>query len=215
VIYLVCLTIGPAFLCASIYLCLSRLVVVYGRNIARFSPRVYALTFMVCDFISLLLQGTGGGLAATSNTNSGSDAGVNVMIAGLAFQVASLALFMTVSLDFIIAARKASPSETNANFIRLRASRLFRLFPYAIATATITIMIRCIFRVAELQGGFDSKLANDEVLFMIFEGPMIMIAVLCLSVLHPGTAFGGANAWQSANWSLKKQNSDKESDSDL
>lgn len=74
--YLVCLTIGPAFLCASIYLCLSRLVVVYGRNIARFSPAVYAVTFMICDFVSLVLQGTGGGLAATANTDSGSDAGM-------------------------------------------------------------------------------------------------------------------------------------------
>lgn len=85
---------------------------------------------MVCDFISLLLQGTGGGLAATANTDSGTDAGVNVMIAGLVWQVVSLALFGVVSVDFIIAARKASRQETNPRFTSLRGTRLFQLLPF-------------------------------------------------------------------------------------
>lgn len=126
--YLVCLTIGPAFLCASIYLCLSRLVVVYGTNLARFSPATYTLLFVCCDFISLVLQGTGGGLAATSSTNS--NTGVNVMIAGLAFQVVSLAIFMAIGVDFIIAARKANPHQMNPSFTTLRRRRMFRVFPY-------------------------------------------------------------------------------------
>lgn len=71
-------------------------------------------------------------------------------------------------------------------------------------------MIRCAFRVAELQNGFSGQLANDQTLFMIFEGPMIMIAVLSLTIFHPGIAFGGTTAWQSANWTWKKRASIKE-----
>ena len=35
----ICLILGPAFLAASIYLCMGRIVVVYGREISRLSVR--------------------------------------------------------------------------------------------------------------------------------------------------------------------------------
>lgn len=65
-IYLICLTIAPALLsCAvslpafieknitdkyipQIYLCLSRIIIVYGENLARFKPRTYTLFFTTC-----------------------------------------------------------------------------------------------------------------------------------------------------------------------
>ncbi|KAI9167840.1 Efflux pump himE [Paramyrothecium foliicola] len=71
IIYLVPLTIGPAFLAGALYLCLSRIIIVYGQHISRFSPRTYAITFMTNDFISLVLQGVDGGLAATAIDYSG------------------------------------------------------------------------------------------------------------------------------------------------
>jgi hypothetical protein len=60
-----------------------------------------------------------------------------------------------------------------------------------LAIATIGIFIRSVYRVAELQGGFGGSLANSEALFMIFEGPMTIIAVAALTVFHPGTCFSG------------------------
>jgi hypothetical protein len=53
--YLVCLTIVPVFLLPSVYLCLSRIVVIYGENASRFRPRTYTLLFVCYDFISLFL----------------------------------------------------------------------------------------------------------------------------------------------------------------
>ena len=41
----ICLILGPAFLAASIYLCMGRIVVVYGREISRLSvSRISLLT---------------------------------------------------------------------------------------------------------------------------------------------------------------------------
>ena len=54
--YLICITIGPVFFTAAIYLMLSRIIVHYGRQHARISPKAISLTFMTCDFIALLLQ---------------------------------------------------------------------------------------------------------------------------------------------------------------
>jgi hypothetical protein len=129
--YLVCLTIGPAFFSASIYLCLSRLVIVYGQDIARFSAKMYTLVFICCDVISLGLQAAGGGIAASAIGGSAEEqSGVNVMIAGLSFQVVSLALFMVLGLDFVLAARRAKQRELDQWFINLRSRGLFRALPY-------------------------------------------------------------------------------------
>jgi len=68
-LYLIDLTIGPTFIAAGIYLCLSRIVVVFdgssGREgVARWKPRTYTLFFLVWDLISLILQAIGGAIAS-------------------------------------------------------------------------------------------------------------------------------------------------------
>jgi hypothetical protein len=69
-IYLVTLTIAPAFLSAAIYLCLARIVVVYGEERSRIRPRTYTILFCSCDFLALLLQAIGGAIASIANTAS-------------------------------------------------------------------------------------------------------------------------------------------------
>ena len=67
----------------------------------------------------------------------------------------------------------------------------------ALGLATLTIYIRSCFRVAELQGGFNGTLANEEVPFMILEGAMVVIAAISLTVAHPGLIFG--KSWGAAD----------------
>lgn len=122
------MTIGPAFLAGSVYLCFARIVVVQGRHISRFSPRTYAILFMSCDFTCLLLQGAGGGISATSTTLSVSNIGRYIMIAGLAFQVFSLATFITFGLDFVVCLRRIDENSRDSRFAHLRASRRFKAF---------------------------------------------------------------------------------------
>ena len=56
-------------------------------------------------------------------------------------------------------------------------------------TATVCIFIRSVYRVAELWEGFDGHLANHESSFMAFEGPFIIVAVLVMTIWHPGRVF--------------------------
>ena len=71
----------------------------------------------------------------------------------------------------------------------------------ALAFATLFILIRSCFRVAELSGGFGSALANDEVTFMVLEGGMVISATLALTILHPGKAFDGG--WAKAGYRFR------------
>lgn len=125
--YLICLTIGPAFLSGAVYLCLARIVVVYGEGISRFSPRTYTITFTTFDFISLLLQAIGGAIASTSNTTSSKQTGINIMIAGLSWQVVSLVIFILLCSEYAWRVYKRTGGLEPA-FERLRQTLLFKGF---------------------------------------------------------------------------------------
>lgn len=125
--YLIPLTIGPAFFSASIYVCLARIVKVHGEDISRIRPNTYTIIFVSCDILSLILQAAGGALTSIADTQSLSDTGVNIMIAGLAFQVFSLALFMALSLEFAFRVRR-HPEHKNESTIALRNSPKWKGF---------------------------------------------------------------------------------------
>ncbi|KAJ5752226.1 RTA1-domain-containing protein [Penicillium odoratum] len=179
--YLVCLTIGPAFFSASIYICLGRIVKIYRERISLLQPRTYTIFFVLCDLISLILQAAGGAITsiADSNQHIVAQTGVKILIAGLATQVASLVLFIAICLQYAWSVHK------NPDALNEKPEIL------GLALATVAIFTRSVFRVAELKGGFHSSLANNQVLFMVFEGAMIVIAILCLTILHPGVCFEG------------------------
>ncbi|GLA64512.1 hypothetical protein AtubIFM56815_010454 [Aspergillus tubingensis] len=179
------------FLLAAIYICLGKIVVIYGEGISRFRPRTYTRLFVSCDLLSLILQAVGGALASSAGDGdtSESDTGVNIMIAGLAFQVFSLLVFMVLASEFAYRVRK-SPKSENDDFTSLRMSPKWKMFLYCLALATITIFIRSVFRVAELQGGFSSALANNETDLMVLESTMISIACISLTVAHPAIIVG-------------------------
>ncbi|KAJ9610485.1 phospholipid-translocating ATPase rsb1 [Cladophialophora chaetospira] len=203
IIYLIGLTIGPAFLTASIYLCLSRIITIYSVELSLLKPKWITLIFVFCDFISLLLQAAGGAIASTSDDDASNQTGVNVMIAGLASQVISLVIFASICGHFAWRVLK-NPSRLNHAFLSLRMSRRFKGMLIAIAISTLTILVRSVYRLAELQQGFDGKLANNELEFMILEGPMIFIAVALLTIWHPGYVLG-TKLWNEAGFHLRKQ----------
>ncbi|KAH7306111.1 RTA1 like protein-domain-containing protein [Rhexocercosporidium sp. MPI-PUGE-AT-0058] len=195
IMYLIFLTIAPAFISAGIYICLSRIIMLYAPNLSRFRPRTYTIFFCSCDFVSLVLQAAGGAIASVATEQHDVDQGTHIMIAGLIFQVVSLVVFVTLCGDFAFSLRRNRDS-WNTHNSHIYTSRLFKSFLYALALAVLCIITRSAFRAIELFDGFAGKLANDEVLYMILEPPMISIAVIALTIFHPGVAFQGA--WGSA-----------------
>ncbi|KAH1280856.1 hypothetical protein KXV81_008204 [Aspergillus fumigatus] len=204
--YLICLTLGPAFLSAAIYICLGHIVVVYGEGISRLKPRTYTIIFVLCDFLSLVLQAAGGAITSIADNDQQGlrQTGINIMIAGVASQVASLAVFLFLCADFAWRVYK-NPNKLNESMDHVRKTLKWKAFLIGLTVATLAIFVRSVFRVAELQEGFDGPLANDEVTFMILEGAMMAMATLCLTVLHPGYCFGGY--WDQTSWRSIKQSS--------
>lgn len=190
-----CLTIGPAFLAAGIYLSLRKIVYAFGADNSRIRPEMYTRIFIPCDLVSLVLQAIGGAMASILSTN-GKDTtpGDNIMIAGLVSQVVTMFVFILLAGDFAwrtwsrrrrlgAVALDQTPALAEA-----RRSPMFRGFLVALALAFVCIFWRCVFRIAELSEGWTGPLMARQDLFIAFEGVMIAIAVLALNVFHPAIA---------------------------
>ncbi|EGE84560.1 parasitic phase-specific protein PSP-1, variant [Blastomyces dermatitidis ATCC 18188] len=194
-----CLTIGPAFLAAGIYFCLSRIVTTFGRENSRIPAVWYPRIFIPCDILALALQGAGGGLASSADHGtSAADVGTNLMIAGVVWQVVILGVFILLAMDFairtVLRMQSIGVEALDPKHAMLRSSFAFRGFLTALSLATLFIFTRCVYRIAELSGGWDGPLLKDEPLFIGLEGVMVALAVLVLNAFHPGRCFGTETA---------------------
>lgn len=168
-IQICCLTIGPAFFAAAIYFTFGDIVRGVSLRASRLKPTHYWRIFIPCDVISLTLQGTGGGMASVASDNNDRPAtqrATNIMIAGLAFQVASMAAFILLSLDYAWRVRKLEKGLPHLHTSRTRLA----LFVGFFSTAILAIFIRCIYRVFELSEGWDGPLIGNQAAFIVLEG---------------------------------------------
>ncbi|KIX02135.1 uncharacterized protein Z518_08074 [Rhinocladiella mackenziei CBS 650.93] len=200
IIYLVGLTIGPAFYGAAIYLSLSRIITVFGTGLCWFKPRTVTITWIGFDVVSLLLQSAGGAISSMADTQSQSDLGINIMIAGLATQVAATTAFCAVCLQLWLWVRRY-PQRLSVEYAPFRKSSKFKMYLWVLGIAVVAILVRCIFRLLELSGGYDSELANHELTFVLFDSLMMAIMCLALTIGHPGLLFG--EYWDRATFSFR------------
>ncbi|QLL34903.1 hypothetical protein HG536_0H02780 [Torulaspora globosa] len=215
---LVCLTIAPVFTMGGVYYQLAKMIEIYGHRFSLLpSPMAYSYIFIAFDFISLVVQAAGGGVAGTESTNGdSSDTGDNIFIAGLSLQVASMIIFMVLMghlyYKVFVQTRLDHSGQTKLSLGLLKISRteidylyrqkfsdlrvrpdrwVFHYFPLAMVVAVATVFVRCCYRLAELAAGWNGYLIIHENYFIILDALMIALATVALSVFHPGFAFQG------------------------
>lgn len=193
IIQIVCLTLAPCFLLAGMYYILAQLAHIYGEHYSVLRPMIYCYIFIACDTVSICLQGAGGGL---SSGDLSSNLGVNLTIAGLAFQVFTMVVFQALWYMFIrniIAAYKAKGDNAfNPDFVHIRARGVKYQIALmaAVSISLILIFIRSIYRLVEMGFGYGSTLADTEIYFMFFEGLLMSLSCVLMTVCHPGLMYG-------------------------
>ena len=141
-----------------------------GPEYSRLQPRYYTWIFICCDIFSLVLQGVGGGLAATADQNfTQLNAGSNLMLAGIVLQVFTLLVFGALAAMYFFRV------QANKSFLKSEATSLlhstkFRLFVSGMLFAYTAILIRCIYRIPELSGGWESAIMQNETDFIVLDG---------------------------------------------
>ncbi|KAL8850643.1 MAG: hypothetical protein Q9221_004429 [Calogaya cf. arnoldii] len=132
-----CLIIAPAFLAADIYITLSRIVITFGPKNSRIKPLSYPRIFTPRDILSLVLQALGGGMAsAASHSNKNPETGNHILVAGLAFQVFSVLVFMLLCTDLairiVIRMNRMGEGALDSTHATLQQSTKFRIFLIAL-----------------------------------------------------------------------------------
>ncbi|KAH8882026.1 RTA1-domain-containing protein [Thozetella sp. PMI_491] len=195
----VCITTAPVFFCSAIYVLLSRTINHLDRAVSRFNPKIFIYTFIPSDILSLVLQAAGGALSATqAGTNN--KTGVRISMAGLVLQVITLVLFMGLFLDYIFRYHRKSKAGQLSTSIKLFLTFLF--------LAVLVIFARCAFRVKELEDGYDGEMIHDEKGFMVLEAGMMVLAVYCLHIAHPGIAFSSGSKPMKSNYTSSEEGID-------
>ncbi|KAG5368238.1 Sphingoid long-chain base transporter RSB1 [Yarrowia sp. C11] len=194
IMQIVCLTLAPAFIMAGVYCILAKLVVVYGESYSRLGPIVYTIIFVVGDWVSIIIQAVGGGMAATKGN---SNTGTWIMVAGIAFQVLVMSVFFLFYFEFLIRVylgrRNAEILDSQAHKPDIEELRKKKKFPIFIAGQTVAIILiytRSIYRIIELAGGWHGRLVINEVYMLVLDGLMMVLATYLLAIFHPGFMFG-------------------------
>jgi hypothetical protein len=125
------------FFTAALYLTLARVIMHYGPQNSRLTPKSYTITFMCSDFIALVLQSAGGGIADQGNNQSTRNSGVHLMVAGLSFQVLSIFIFMALCAEFFWRVKKdrkqvvsnLAPSEATSRHLKIFLYGMFLSSP--------------------------------------------------------------------------------------
>ncbi|ORY76301.1 RTA1 like protein-domain-containing protein [Protomyces lactucae-debilis] len=165
----VCLILAPALYSAALYILLGVLVQ-RAPTASSISPRTYLIIFCTADFISLLLQAIGGGMASGAETKPLLDTGTNIIIGGIFAQLAAMVGFTVLAVIFLWHAKKL-------NVVFDKTVLLLALF------ATVLIFVRNVFRAIELLGGWNGYLATTERFLIGLDAAPMLLCQTCFCLL--------------------------------
>ncbi|KAJ6558859.1 RTA1-domain-containing protein [Mycena vulgaris] len=177
--------IAPTPLLAASFMILSRVVQRLGTQYSLLTPKWFTVLFLPCDLIALVVQGVGGGMASSADDLAGANVGAHVMLGGIGFQFLVIIVFTVVALDFVqryIRDRPRRAGRSPRGILNLR----LKIMLLALAFSTIVLVVRSVYRIVELAGGWDGPIIRTEIYFNIFDGAMVVLAIFTLNFAHPG-----------------------------
>ncbi|KAL2131407.1 hypothetical protein VTI74DRAFT_5140 [Chaetomium olivicolor] len=189
---IVAIILAPTLVCISIYLTLKHVCLSLNPALSRVRPHLYPFVFVPLDVSCLLVQAIGGALAASAALTNYDmvQHGNRCIIAGIVLQVVVLLFFGGSAADYYLRVKKRiNSNEADPDAVVIWKDKKFRMFVYAVAGAYSGILIRCIYRIAEMAGGWGNHIMQDEPSFIVLEGFMVLIPCILLACFQPGFLF--------------------------
>ncbi|KAJ7615912.1 RTA1-like protein [Roridomyces roridus] len=187
---IICTIMGPTPLAAANFIILGYIITRLGSQYSRLSARTYAILFLCCDFISLVIQGIGGGMAARAVAKHiNPEKGGHVMLAGIIFQLITITVYAFCAGEFVFRYARSKPisaSPAVAKQERPILTQRMKILLYALALSTTLLLIRAVYRVCELADGWTGRIIHTQVYFNVLDGAAIVLAMYTLNFVHPG-----------------------------
>ncbi|KXS18969.1 RTA1-domain-containing protein [Gonapodya prolifera JEL478] len=166
------IVIAPIFFAAGVYILLSRIVGLLGEHFSPINHRRIAQIFVGGDISAFTVQIIGSLMILIPKGNQAMlDAGLKVLIAGLAIQVVTIFVYILVALVVFSRARN----------IKGR----WHLLMWCNILCSVLILFRNVFRVAEFWGGFDSRIATTEALVYALDAGLMFVLAVVFIIAHP------------------------------
>jgi len=178
--------LAPTPFVAALFIIFSKITIRLGTHYSRLSPQWYSRIFLTADIVALIVQGAGGGIAATANTDSGSTLGGNIMLGGIIFQLIALIAFIAVSAEYYIRYITDRPLRMPEQHGRVQWGQKMKIFTASLIFILVMIFIRSIYRTAELSDGWNGRIITTQVYFNVLDGMVILLAIFTMNFFHPG-----------------------------
>ncbi|KAK4038305.1 protein RTA1 [Parachaetomium inaequale] len=178
--------LAPGLYAASIYMVLGRLIRLLDAD--KHSPiRVNWLTklFVLGDVLSFVMQGAGGALRASADTEDEENMGKYIIIGGLAVQLVFFGLFILATVLFHVRITREPTTRS------LSVTAPWRQFILVLYATNALIMIRSIFRTVEYAMGRDGPLMQKEVYLFAFDSALMFLVPAIFLYWHPSQILVG------------------------
>jgi hypothetical protein len=111
--------------------------------------------------------------------------GQNIVVGGLVVQILFFGFFVIVALIFHSRMLKSRALSS--------AQAPWQKYLYTLYAASILILIRSIFRIAEFVGGNDGAIMKSEAYVYIFDGLLMLGVMVLFNVVNPGEITSGTS----------------------
>ncbi|KIY64653.1 RTA1-domain-containing protein [Cylindrobasidium torrendii FP15055 ss-10] len=196
------ITLSPCGMIAAEYVLLGRLSR-YLRcdDFLLVSARKITLVFVLSDVITFLVQAGGGGIMVMEDKH---ELGEKIFLVGLILQLVSFVIFTLIFARMILLIHSRRPEVWNKDSHESRMNNWTTLAA-GMCASCIGIIVRSIYRVVEISGGWGSKLSTTEGYFWALDALPLLIAVAIYVPLWPGrfipaeTSFTGVEMKTTSN----------------
>ncbi|KAJ5776604.1 uncharacterized protein N7511_001615 [Penicillium nucicola] len=170
--------IAPAFLAASIYMTLGRIIFMLdGEKISLIPLKWLTKIFVAGDVLSFLMQASGAGIMVKDTDNPST--GERIIIGGLFVQIIFFGFFVVSALVFQLRVKKQPTARSG------ELSSLWHRHLTALYIASGLILVRSIVRVVEYLQGYDGYLMKQEVFIYVFDALLMFVVMMVLHIIHP------------------------------
>lgn len=181
----VLLLVSPAFLAASIYMMLGRIVLMLDASKLLFIRRNWLTQiFVTGDVICFLCQAGGAGLLSSGDLGE-INIGDDIIVAGLFIQVVFFGLFVIAAATFHYRLVKTN-KQSNGVQVPLASERPWKKHMAGLYIVSILIFVRSIVRCAEYIEGFTGYIITHEAFLYCFDATAMFFAVVTMNWAHPG-----------------------------
>ncbi|KAF9479963.1 RTA1-domain-containing protein [Pholiota conissans] len=191
--------VAPTPLLAANFVIFGRIVRVLGQRYSRLRPRLYTIIFTCSDVASLVIQGLGGGVAASAKTLEGANGGANIMLGGITFQLIIIVIFSACAIEYYFRynkdASKTAAFQMMGEDARSGVSEKeapgkvtpkLKTMSYALVFTTLCLFIRGVYRIIELSGGWNGRILRTQIYFNVLDGMMVILTIYTTNFIHPG-----------------------------